>query len=151
MEPNNNNNSNNNSSNNNNNLSPPLFPVLNINAQPQYFIQLDSTVKVGECVVFDYNGSSKFGRIIDYDNSDDNDDKNVIINEYSWFRVDLRTYFTKCNEMDRPWKIIIFLTHLFTARKASLTSRVPSFCSNIRANLARIVNETNVTQAYLEW
>ena len=34
-----------------------------------------------ECVVFDYNGSSKFGRIIDYDN-DDNDDKNVIINEY---------------------------------------------------------------------
>jgi hypothetical protein len=27
--------------------------------------------------------------------------------------VDLRTYFTKYNEMDRRWKIIIFLTHLF--------------------------------------
>jgi hypothetical protein len=65
------------------------------------------------------------------------------------FQVDLRTYFTKCNEMDRQWKIIIFLTHLFNARKASLASGVPSFCSNIRANLAGIVNETNVTQAYL--
>jgi hypothetical protein len=41
------------------------------------------------------------------------------------------------------------LTHLFNARKTSLASGVPSFCSNIRANLARIVNETNVTQAYL--
>jgi hypothetical protein len=65
------------------------------------------------------------------------------------FRVDPRTYFTKCNKMDRRWKIIIFLTHLFNARKASLASGVPSFCSNIRAHLARIVNETNVTQAYL--
>jgi hypothetical protein len=33
----------------------------------------------------------------------------------------------------RPWKITIFLTHLFTTRKASLASGVPSFCSNIRA------------------
>jgi hypothetical protein len=49
------------------------------------------------------------------------------------FRVDLRTYFTKCNEMDRPWKIIIFLTHLFNARKASLASRVPSFYSNFNS------------------
>jgi hypothetical protein len=47
------------------------------------------------------------------------------------FRVDPRTYFTQCNKMDRRWKIIIFTTHLFNARKASLTSRVPSFCSNI--------------------
>jgi hypothetical protein len=30
------------------------------------------------------------------------------------------------------WKIIIFMTHLFNnARKASLASRVPSFCLNI--------------------
>jgi hypothetical protein len=65
------------------------------------------------------------------------------------FRVDLRTYFTKCNEMDRRWKIIIFLTHLSSARKGGLSSKVPFFCSNVRANLARIVNETNVTQAYL--
>jgi hypothetical protein len=41
------------------------------------------------------------------------------------------------------------LRHLFNARKASLDSGVPSFCSNIRANLARRVNETNVTQAKL--
>jgi hypothetical protein len=47
------------------------------------------------------------------------------------FRVDPRTYFTQCNKMDRRWKIIIFTTHLFNARKASLTSRLPSFCSNI--------------------
>jgi hypothetical protein len=75
---------NNNNNNNNNHTLPPspsLFPVLNTNAEPQYFVQLDSTLKVGECVNFDYNGSSKFGRIIDYDN-DDKDDKNVIINEY---------------------------------------------------------------------
>jgi 1,2-phenylacetyl-CoA epoxidase PaaB subunit len=51
----------------------------------------------------------------------------------------------------RPWKIIIFLTHLFNARKASLTSRVPSFYSNIRAKSVCLFTETNVTQAYLEW
>jgi hypothetical protein len=34
------------------------------------------------------------------------------------FRVDQRTYFTKCNEMERPWKIIIFLTHLFNSFQA---------------------------------
>jgi hypothetical protein len=39
-----------------------------------------------------------------------------------------RTYFIKCNKVDRRWKIIIFMTHLFHARKASLASRVPSFC-----------------------
>jgi hypothetical protein len=33
------------------------------------------------------------------------------------FRVYPGTYFTKCNEMDRPWKIIIFMTRLFNARK----------------------------------
>jgi hypothetical protein len=27
-----------------------------------------------------------------------------------------RTYFIKCNEMDRRWKIIILTTHLFNAR-----------------------------------
>jgi hypothetical protein len=36
--------------------------------------------------------------------------------------------FTKCNKMDRRWKIIIFLTHLFNARKASLSSGVPYLC-----------------------
>jgi hypothetical protein len=41
-EPNTNNNNNTNNT-NNNNLSPPsLFPSLNINAQPKYFIELDS-------------------------------------------------------------------------------------------------------------
>jgi hypothetical protein len=30
--------------------------------------------------------------------------------------------------MDRRWKIIIFMTYLFTARKASLSSEVPSLC-----------------------
>jgi hypothetical protein len=39
------------------------------------------------------------------------------------------------------------LTHLFNAIKASLASGVPSFCSNIRAKLARLFTETNVTQA----
>jgi hypothetical protein len=70
---------------------------------------------------------------------------------YGWFQVDLRTYFTKCNEMDRPWKIIIFLTHLFNARKASLTSRVPSFYSNFNSKRACIYIQTNVTQAYLAY
>jgi hypothetical protein len=41
------------------------------------------------------------------------------------------------------------LTHLFNARKASLASRVPSFYSNIRAKLACIDIQTDVTQAYL--
>jgi anti-anti-sigma regulatory factor len=43
------------------------------------------------------------------------------------------------------------LTHLFYARKASLASGVPSFCSNISPELAHIVIQTDVTQAYLEW
>jgi hypothetical protein len=38
-----------------------------------------------------------------------------------------RTYLIKCNEMDRRWKILIFMTHLFNARKASLSSKVRSF------------------------
>jgi hypothetical protein len=33
------------------------------------------------------------------------------------FRVHPSTYLTKCNEMDRRWKIIIFMTRLFNARK----------------------------------
>jgi hypothetical protein len=39
------------------------------------------------------------------------------------------------------------LKHLFNARKARLASGVPSFCSNIRAKLAHLFNETNATQA----
>jgi hypothetical protein len=51
---------------NNNNLLllPPLFPALNINIPPQYSNQLDSILKTGECVIFDLNGCSKFGWII---------------------------------------------------------------------------------------
>jgi hypothetical protein len=43
------------------------------------------------------------------------------------------------------------LTHLFNARKASLASGVRSFCSNINPELACIVIQTDVAQAYLEW
>jgi hypothetical protein len=59
------------------------------------------------------------------------------------FLPDLYALFYKiCNEMDRWWKIIIFIMHLFNARKASLASRVPSFCSNISPKLARIFTLT---------
>jgi hypothetical protein len=69
------------------------------------------------------------------------------------FRMDLQALFSVYNSgaQHRPWKIIIFLTHLFNARKASLTSRVTSFYSNIRAKLACIDIQTNVTQAYLAY
>jgi hypothetical protein len=43
------------------------------------------------------------------------------------------------------------LTHLFNARKAILASGVPSFCSNVRAKVARIDIQTDVTQAYLAY
>jgi hypothetical protein len=93
MEPNidnnNSNNSNNidNNNNNNNNLlpPPPLFPVLNINTPPQYFVQLDSILKIGECVTFEVDDCSKFGWIINYESDNNNNNKNnnkVIINRY---------------------------------------------------------------------
>jgi hypothetical protein len=44
------------------------------------------------------------------------------------FQRNLYPLFTKCNEMDRRWKIIIFLTHLFNARKGNLSSKVPFVC-----------------------
>ena len=59
-----------------------MFPSPNTNAQPHYFVQLNSVLKVGECVVFDFNGSSKLGRIIDFSN-DGNGGMKVIINEYN--------------------------------------------------------------------
>jgi hypothetical protein len=67
------------------------------------------------------------------------------------FRMVLQALFSVYNGGAQTVENNKNLTHHFNARKASLASRVPSFCSNIRANLARIVNETDVTQAYLEW
>jgi hypothetical protein len=67
------------------------------------------------------------------------------------FRMVLQAMFSVYNGGAQTVENDKNLTHLFNARKASLASGVPSFCSNIRANLARIVNETNVAQAYLEW
>jgi hypothetical protein len=74
MEPNNNNNNINNNNNNNNNL----FPTFDTDAVPVHFLQLECTLKIGECVVFDLDDISKFGRIINYGDDDDS----VIINEY---------------------------------------------------------------------
>jgi hypothetical protein len=71
--------------NNSNNLlpTPPLFPVLNINTPPQYFVQLDSILKIGECVILDVDDCFKFGRIINYESDNNNNNNNkVIINEY---------------------------------------------------------------------
>jgi hypothetical protein len=65
------------------------------------------------------------------------------------FRMDLQALFSVYNGGGQTVENNKILTHLFKARKASLASGVPSFYSNIRANSARIVNERNVTQAYL--
>jgi hypothetical protein len=63
--------------------------------------------------------------------------------------MDLQALFSVYNGGGQTVENTKILTHLFNARKASLASGVPSFCSNIRAKLARIDIQTEVTQAYL--
>jgi hypothetical protein len=67
------------------------------------------------------------------------------------FRMDLQALFSVYNGGGQTVENNKILMHLFNARKASLTSRVPSFYSNIRAKWASKVTQTDVTQAYLEW
>jgi hypothetical protein len=65
--------------------------------------------------------------------------------------VDLYTLLLEKNRGALPVENNNILTQLFNARKASFASGVPSFCSNIRANSARIDIQTDVTQAYLAY
>jgi hypothetical protein len=56
--------------------------INNSNNPPQYFVQLDSILKIGECAIFDVDDCSKFGRIINYESDNNKNTNKVIINEY---------------------------------------------------------------------
>jgi hypothetical protein len=64
--------------------------------------------------------------------------------------MDLHALFSVYNGGARTVENNEILTHLCNARKASLASRVPSFCSNISPKLACILIQTDITQAYVE-
>jgi hypothetical protein len=76
-------------------------------------------------------------------------DPPVIYSTLGEFRMDLHALFSVYNGGARTVENNKILTHLFNARKASLASRVASFYSILNSKWARMIIQTNVTQAYL--